>query len=469
MFDFFTTKTPKDTISIYPVKTDEFQQWYGQRSEDTKSQVQIARFQAKPGETLIIRDSKGKLKRVYYGISSPASVYDVASLPKFLISRLSDNTLSNEVFELKDVKGRDDIEKLILGWGLGCYRFDKYKTEKKDSPNPILKLPDWFEGNDVLSLVEGIFTCRDLVNEPPNKLGPQEMVAFAKGLAKKFKASITVVQDHELLEQNYPMIFTVGDSSDRRPALVDIQWGNKKHPKITLVGKGVCFDSGGLSIKPSSAMVTMKKDMGGAAHVLGLANAIMRSKLPVRLRVLVPCVENSISGRCFRPDDVYPTRKGITVEIKNTDAEGRLVLSDSLYEASSEKPDLLVDFATLTGGARMATGLQIPPYFTNREELEDDIKKLSFEVEDPVWPMPLWEGYRNELDSDVADIKHMNMTNKMGMHITAALFLKEFIHDDVPWIHLDIPAWSYTARPGRPLGGTDLGLRTVFEHIKRNF
>lgn len=469
MFDFYTTKKPsKETISIYPVRTDEFNDWFESRSEATKSQINVARFTAKPGETVIVRNAKGELKRVYYGVSNPVSAYDVATLPEFLQSRLSDETLANDVFELKDISDKEEIEKLILGWGLGCYKFDKYKTgEKTKNVWPILRLPKGFEKHTILNLLSGIFTCRDLINEPSNKLGPQELVERAKDIAKEFKAECKIIHDKDLLKQNYPMIFTVGDSSERRPALIDIRWGSKKDPMITLVGKGVCFDTGGVNVKPGQFMRNMKKDMGGAAHVLGLARAIMLSGLKVRLRVLVPAVENAVSGRAFRPDDVYPTRKGITVEIDNTDAEGRLILSDSLYEASSEKPELIIDFATLTGAARVATGHEIPPFFSNRHELEHDIKKVSFEVEDPVWPLPLWKGYRKELNSDIADICHMGK-GRAG-HITAALFLQEFVGNETPWVHFDVYGWSDANYPGKPKGGRDMGLHTTFEYLLRKY
>ncbi|MAS87764.1 MAG: leucyl aminopeptidase [Micavibrio sp.] len=468
MFPFFTTKTPDDTISIYPVRTDSFERWYESRSATTKSQITIARFTAKAGETIIIRNEKGELKRVYYGVSNPISSYDIASLPAYLHSRLSDDALQNVVFELKEVGTEEDTNRLVLGWGLGCYHFDKYKTINRTNEFwPVLKLPEGKETHHVINALQGVFTCRNLINEPPNKLGPQELVKAAQDLAKKFKADCSVIQDKDLLKKNYPMVFTVGDSSERRPALVDIRWGDKKHPMVTLVGKGVVFDTGGVNVKPGESMKTMKKDMGGAAHVLGLAHAIMLSELPIRLRVLVPAVENAISGRAFRPDDVYPTRKGITVEIENTDAEGRLILSDCLYEGSSEKPEIIIDFATLTGHARIATGYEIPPFFANKHELEEKIKKLSFAVEDPVWPLPLWKGYRKELNSDVADICHIGK-GKAG-HITAALFLQEFIEHDVPWLHFDVAAWSYFDRAGHPKGGTDMGLRTIFEYLRKTY
>lgn len=466
-FPFFTNQKPVDTISIYPVSTDDFNSWYESRSAATQSQVNIARFTAKSGEVIIIRDDMGNLKRVYYGVSEPVSVYDIAPLPGFLQSRLSDKTLQDAVFELKEFKAQDNLDKLVMGWGLGCYRFNKYKTKAVDKPWPVLYLPEVLATKSAtLDILAGVFTCRDLINEPANKLGPQEMVTFAKDLATQYKAKISVIQDKDLLKQNYPMIYTVGDSSERRPALIDIHWGDKKHPKVTLVGKGVCFDTGGVNIK-TQQMRTMKKDMGGAAHVLGLAHAIMRFELPIRLRVLIPAVENAVSGRAFRPDDIYPTRKGITVEIDNTDAEGRLVLSDALFEGSNEKPEIIMDFATLTGHARIATGLQIPPFFSNDEELHEVFKALSFDVEDPIWPLPLWKGYRKELNSEAADICHVGH-GKAG-HITAALFLQEFIEHDTPWVHFDIAAWSYENRPGHPIGGTDMGLRTVFSYLQARY
>ena len=290
----------------------------------------------------------------------------------------------------------------------------------------------------------------------------------ARKLAREFRARCSVIVGDDLLKKNYPMVHAVGRASDRAPRLIDIVWGNPRHPKVTLVGKGVCFDSGGLDLKPASGMKLMKKDMGGAANALGLARMIMSAKLPVRLRVLVPAVENSVSGDAFRPLDVLDSRAGITVEIGNTDAEGRLILGDALYEAASEDPELLLDFATLTGAARVALGPELPAMFSNDDTLACDLSKYGEAAGDPVWRLPIWKPYRRTMDSKVADINNIGEMAQGGA-IIAALFLYEFVKDTVPWAHFDIMAWNMSSRPGRPAGGEAMAIRAAFGTIAARF
>jgi len=299
-------------------------------------------------------------------------------------------------------------------------------------------------------------------------MGPDELEEQTNKLCEHHDIVLKTIKDKELIKQNFPMIFDVGKASTRRPRLLDFSWGVKKHPAVTLVGKGVCFDTGGLDIKPSQFMLTMKKDMGGSAHVLGLAHMIMSLNLPIRLRVLIPAVENSIDGNAYRPSDILQSRKGITVEVGNTDAEGRLVLADALALACEEPPELLIDFATLTGAARVAVGFELPALFSNNDDTAYAIQKQSStnEVGDPVWNLPLWQPYRKELDSKVADISSTG--GKAGAS-TAALFLQEFIDNDIEWIHMDVFAWEQKGKPGRPHGGADTGMRAIFAFLEDRY
>jgi leucyl aminopeptidase len=315
-------------------------------------------------------------------------------------------------------------------------------------------------------MIEAISMARDLITTPSSDMGPAELAGAAQDLAKTHKARIRVIVGDDLLKQNYPMVHAVGRASSRAPRLIDLSWGKESDPKVTLVGKGVCFDTGGLDLKPASGMLMMKKDMGGAATVMAVAAMVMSAKLPVRLRLLVPAVENSVSGNAFRPMDVVPTRKGITVEIGNTDAEGRLILCDALHEGASEKPTMMVDCATLTGAARVALGTDLPALFCNDDALADDLLDAGKSVTDPMWRLPLFAGYRRLLDSKVADINNAPGV-AFGGAITAALYLKEFVPDDVPWAHFDMMAWNNSSRPGRPEGGEAQAARAIFAAIEK--
>jgi len=310
-----------------------------------------------------------------------------------------------------------------------------------------------------LRIVEGVMLCRDLINTPSNDMGPAELEAAARKLAEQHGATIAVTSGEELVK-NFPLIHAVGMGSPRAPRLIDLSWGQDDNPAITLVGKGVCFDTGGLDIKPDSAMLNMKKDMGGAATALGLAHMIMSRGLKLRLRVLIPAVENSISGASFRPRDIYPSRKGITVEIGNTDAEGRLVLADALTLADETKPVLVADFATLTGAARVALGPDMPAFFTDDEGLAGELQGAATGESDPLWRLPLWRPYEKMLESKVADLNNVGTGGQAGA-ITAALFLRRFIAAP-SWLHLDVFAWSPAAKPGRPEGGDCQSARALY-------
>jgi leucyl aminopeptidase len=299
-------------------------------------------------------------------------------------------------------------------------------------------------------------------------MGPTEFAAAAEKLASQYGAQFSQIVGEELLAQNYASIYTVGRASDDAPRLLDLRWGNAAHPKLILVGKGVCFDSGGLDIKPSSYMLLMKKDMAGGAHVLGLARMIMQAKLPINLRVLIPVVENVISGNAYRPGDIITSRKGLTIEVGNTDAEGRVILADALTEAVNDKPDLLIDISTLTGAARVALGTELPAIFSNNDVIVNKLIETGEKEQDVMWRLPLFGLYREYLTSQIADINN-NSSESYGGAITAALFLKEFVPDDVPWLHFDMMAWNLRTRPGRPQGGEAMALRALFAYLREKF
>ncbi len=350
-----------------------------------------------------------------------------------------------------------------LGWALGSYRFDRYK--RNDASAPDLVWPEAADRPSVTAAAEATFLARNLINTPASDLGPDGLAEGAVALAKEFKAEHAVIVGDALIERKLPAIHAVGRAADRAPRLIDLAWGRKSAPKVTLVGKGVCFDTGGLDLKPSRAMALMKKDMGGAAVALGLARMIMAAKLPVRLRVLIPAVENSVSGNAMRPRDVLHTRKGITVEVGNTDAEGRLILADALSLAVEDEPAVLLDFATLTGAARSAVGTEIAALFSPDDTLAESLCRHGVAEDDPVWRLPLWRPYRRLIDSPVADINNAGDSPYAGA-ITAALFLAEFVGDGVPWAHFDIMAWNVGNRPGRPEGGEAMAMRAAFAAIR---
>jgi leucyl aminopeptidase len=310
--------------------------------------------------------------------------------------------------------------------------------------------------------------ARDLVNTPSNDMGPAELALAAQTLAERFGASFTCIVGEDLLQQNFPLIHAVGMASSRAPRLIEVIWGDPAHPKVTLVGKGVCFDSGGLDLKPSSGMLIMKKDMGGAANVLALAQMVMEAKLKLRLRVLIPAVENAVAGNAFRPLDIFPSRKGLSVEIGNTDAEGRLVLADALAYADEEEPDLLIDMGTLTGAARVALGPDLPPFYTNDEALAQDVARCAREENDPLWRMPLWPPYDAWLDSKIANLNNAPSGGFAGS-ITCALFLQRFVERARSWLHLDIYAWTPTAKPARPEGGECQAARAIFKLLGERY
>lgn len=355
-----------------------------------------------------------------------------------------------------------------LGWLLGQYRFDRYR-KADETGERVLLTADAARMVETVRLAEATALVRDLVNTPASDCGPAELEACAEALAKRHAATLTITRG-DPLQTGFPMIHTVGHAAvrDRHPRLIELEWGDPAHPRIALVGKGVCFDTGGLDIKPSAGMRLMKKDMGGAAHVLALAGLVMTAKLPVRLHLLVPAVENAIGSAAFRPGDVLRTRAGLTVENTNTDAEGRLILGDALTKAVEGKPELILDYATLTGAARVALGPDLPPLFANDDALADALLAAGTAAGDPLWRMPLWDGYDELLKSDIADLQNAPEGGFAGA-VTAALFLRRFVPKEIAWAHLDVFAWRPAAKPGRPKGGDAFGLRAAWAVLKDRY
>ncbi|MBL4757044.1 MAG: leucyl aminopeptidase family protein [Rhizobiales bacterium] len=418
--------------------------------------IQNTGFAAGEGEMLLVPDTKGKVARVMFGLGKgPAERQVFGKLPISLPD--GEYELTGQI---------DEPELAALSWQLGSYSFDKYK--KNAAHNARLVMPRVTDAKKISQIAEGVFLTRNLINTPANDMGPGELEKAVRDLAKRFRATVKVTSGDKLLKDNFPLIHAVGRASIDAPRLVDMKWGKANAPKITLVGKGVCFDTGGLDLKPPAGMITMKKDMGGAANVLGLAAMIMAAKLPIRLRVLIPAVENSVSGNAFRPSDVIKSRKGMSVEIGNTDAEGRLVLADALTLADDEKPDLLVDMATLTGAARVALGPDLPPFFTSDDGFAKNLESHADAVDDPLWRMPLWSRYDSLLHSGIADVNNISPGSHAGA-ITAALFLARFVEKTKSYVHLDTFAWNPKARPGRPEGGEAQGIRALFSLLSEKY
>ncbi len=358
-----------------------------------------------------------------------------------------------------------DPTQAALAFGLGAYRFDRYK---KAVAAPVLATPPGADAAEVTRLTDAAYLARDLINTPANDLGPDAFDREIRSFASTHGMGLTCIVGDDLLQADLPLIHAVGRASAEAPRLLDLTWGRATDPKVTLVGKGVTFDTGGLDIKPSAGMLLMKKDMGGAANVLGLAHAIIDAGLRLRLRVLIPVVENSIAGAAFRPGDVLRSRRGLTVEIGNTDAEGRLILADALTLGDEESPDLLLDIATLTGAARVALGPQLPPLYSTDGQLARDLMSAGLATDDPLWQMPLWAPYDTMIDSKIADVNNAGADGFAGS-ITAALFLKRFVTNARAWVHLDIYGWAPAARVARSFGGTDQGIRSVYSVLKQRY
>ncbi|MBE7183164.1 MAG: leucyl aminopeptidase family protein [Methylobacterium mesophilicum] len=406
-------------------------------------------FSGKSGEVLVLPGPDGGILGALFGTGADG---EGASLDWGALARALPNG------DWRFAQAPRDPALAALGLALGGYRFTRYG--KKPGETLRWALPEGADAEWVARVADGVVLARDLVNTPTSDMGPDKLEEAVRDLAAKHGASVEATVGDALLEKNFPMIHAVGRASAVAPRLVDLRWGDENHPRVTLVGKGVCFDTGGLDIKPASSMLLMKKDMGGAANLLGLASMIMAARLPVRLRVLIPAVENSISANAFRPSDILQSRKGVTVEIGNTDAEGRLVLADALALADEEAPELLIDMATLTGAARVALGPDLPPFYTDDDAFASELAGAAAAVEDPLWRMPLWRPYAAKLSSKVADTNNVT-TDGFAGSITAALFLQRFVEKAKVWAHFDIFAWSPTDKPSCPTGGEAQGIRAL--------
>jgi leucyl aminopeptidase len=413
--------------------------------------VDAAGFEPKPGRHLLLPGKSEGLAGVLFALEAEEREKD-----PFLPGRLAD-LLPAGAYRFANAP--HDARLAALAFALGCYRFARYRAA--EGKEIRLEIPAGVDGADLSRIAEGVSLARDLINTPANDLGPAELEEAARTLAARHGASARAVVGDDLVKQNFPLVHAVGRAADRAPRLIDFTWGDPAHPKVTLVGKGVTFDTGGLDIKPESGMRIMKKDMGGAACVLALAHMIMDRGLQLRLRVLIPAVENAISGGAFRPLDIYRSRKGLTVEIGNTDAEGRLILADALALADEEKPELVVDIATLTGAARVALGPDLPPFYTEDETLAAELARCGARENDPLWRLPLWRPYAAMLDSKIADLNNVS-TGGFAGSITAALFLKRFVEAAKSWLHIDVYAWTPAAKPARPEGGECQAARALY-------
>lgn len=434
-----------------------FDAWLKGQPARLRHMLEAQAFKGENYQVAILPGEKGHWSAV-------AGVAEVEALSPWCLAKAAE-TLPEGRYRLE---GRSPGP-AALGWLLAQYRFERYRKPKTAAGPRVLLTNEPARIEETVRVAEAVALVRDLVNTPAGDLGPAELEAAAREVAEQGGAEMKVTAGRAL-DEGYPMVAAVGRAAtaERAPRMIEIEWGDRRHPRIAVVGKGVCFDSGGLDIKPSSGMRLMKKDMGGAAHALALAQLIMRSGLPVRLHLLIPAVENAVSGDAFRPGDVLRSRKGLTVEIGNTDAEGRLILGDALTRAAEGKPELILDFATLTGAARVALGPDLPALFANDDGLADALLDSGKALADPLWRMPLWDAYEEMLASDVADIGNASDAPMAGA-VTAALFLKKFVPQGLPWAHLDTFAWRSAAKPGRPKGGEALGLRAAWDTLSQRY
>ena len=449
-----TFVTGGSAVPIYFLHAGNSEAVLGGLSAKARAFMAVAGFEPKPGKLLLVPGEDGALGAVLFGLEAPDAKTKDLFRPGQLATLLPAGSY-------RFANAPHDGRLAALAIALGSYQFTRYR--KGEARNVRLVLPDGVDGEDLSRIADAVTLARDLINTPSNDMGPDQLEAAARALAERQGAKLEVTKG-AALEKGFPLIHAVGMGSPRAPRLIDVTWGDASAPKVTLVGKGVCFDTGGLDIKPENSMLNMKKDMGGAATALALAQMIMGRGLNVRLRLLVSAVENSISGASFRPRDVFVSRKGISVEIGNTDAEGRLVLADALALADEEKPALIVDFATLTGAARVALGPDVPPFFTDDDALAENLMRFAKSEQDPVWRLPLWAPYEAMLDSKVADTNNVGSTGQAGA-ITAALFMRKFVTAST-WLHFDVFAWTPSAKPGRPEGGELQAARALYAMFK---
>jgi leucyl aminopeptidase len=449
----FITEKATDMITIIPVVRSSYNVWLAEQSSFTQQWLHSCGMTVENGsKPVCIPNAEGRIEKVIVLVDTLDSLWSIAGyIPQLPNGNYHIVGLSNQQYEIAAV-----------GWGLANYKFKRYKN--KNGNNAKLFVPADANVQAIQAQVAATYLVRDLINTPAEDMGPAELGEVADMLATKYGANVKQIVGDELLTQNFPAIHAVGRASTKPSRLIDLTWGDANAPKVTLVGKGVCFDSGGLDLKSSGNMRLMKKDMGGAAHVLGLAAWIMANQLPIRLRVIIGAVENMVAGNAYRPGDIVKTRKGLTVEIGNTDAEGRVVLSDALALACEDNPQIIIDYATLTGAARVGLGPDIPNMFTNDNILGQQLQSLSNQCDDLVWQMPLHKPYREFIDSSIADISN-DSSSPYGGALTAALFLQEFVTPTISWVHFDVMAWNVKARAGRPEGGEAMAMRAVYAYL----
>lgn len=441
------SNTDNDASQLRLIATGDFETLAQTLSNEDREWLQRQNFSCSPGQFAWLQNGE-----VLVGWDSVSDLNSLGHLPMALPEGLY--KIDNSVSDLQ-----------LIGWGMGCYQFQRYSKASRKPATLFLEGAE--KRQNVVNSVLATFFARDLINTPAQDMAPSHLQAEAEALAEEFGASINTIVGDALLDMECGAIHAVGRAAEDEPRLIDITWGDPSHPKVTIVGKGVTFDSGGLNMKPSGGMRLMKKDMGGAAIAMGLGYLVMAQQLPIRLRLLVPAAENSVAGNAFRPGDVLHTHKGLTVEIDNTDAEGRLLLCDALSIANEEKPDLIVDYATLTGSARSAVGAEIGAMFCNEDTVAEGIAASAVAQDDPVWRMPLHKGYDYMLKSKVADLVNSAATPYAGA-VSAALFLQRFV-DDTPWVHFDIMAFNTRNRPARPEGGEAMALRSVYEYLVKRY
>ena len=464
----FLNKARDVNITVSLLKKSDYKAWLNALDKSVKARAECSALSAGSG-AFVLFDTKEAPKEIVLGIADEINLYGAAKGADALRNVLSNDLMKKASFSLKKsgLKKRE-IEQALIGFALSNYVFDIYKESSK--AQIALVWPKDADKKWVQAYTEAAFMARNLINIPANDMGPDEIENAARHIAEKAKASVKITKGAKI-EKDFPLLHTVGKASPRAPRMIEFTWGKTSDPKLVIVGKGVVFDTGGLDIKPSQFMRLMKKDMGGGAHALALAKMVMDLKLPVHLRLLVPCVENAVGGAAFRPGDIITSRKGLTVENTNTDAEGRLILADALTYGSEDTPDLIIDFATLTGSARAALGPDIPAMFSNNDKVAQSLQSFSMDEDDPLWRMPLWNDYNTTIESSDADLH--NSAGVPGDLIYSALFLQKFLVEKKgkapDWIHLDVFAWDNSGRPGRAKGGTDMGLRALFAYLENRY